>query len=230
MNEWITGIASFGILLTIGAYKIGVFFRNKTKNVFCNPTLIATAIIIAVLLLCKIDYKTYYDGARFIAYLLTPTTVCLAVPLYKQMQVLKENFVSIIAGVMAGVLSALASVYACSLVFRLSHEEYITMLPKSITTAIGISLTEEYGGYPAITVVAITITAITGYITAEHICKLFRITHPVAVGLAFGASAHAMGTSRAIEIGEVEGAMSTLALVVCGIVTVVMIPLFVHFI
>ena len=101
MNTWITGITSFGILLTLGAYEIGVFLKNKTKNVFCNPTLIATGIIIGVLLLFKIDYKTYYDGARFISYLLTPTTVCLAIPLYKQMRILKEHLVAIMAGILA---------------------------------------------------------------------------------------------------------------------------------
>ncbi|MBQ9512860.1 MAG: LrgB family protein [Lachnospiraceae bacterium] len=228
MNEFVAGIASFGILLTIAAYQLGAYLRKKTGSVFCNPMLVATATVIAVLLVFKIDYATYYDGARFIGYLLTPTTVCLAVPLYKQISVLKEHPVAITCGVLSGVVASMVSIFLFSLLFRLDHASYVTMLPKSITTAIGISLTEEYGGYPAITAIAIMITGITGHIAAEKTCKLFRIHHPAAVGLAIGAASHAMGTSRALEIGEVEGAMSSLALAVCGIVTVIVIPVFAH--
>ena len=230
MNEFVTGISSFGILLTIAAFQAGVYLRKKTGSVLCNPTLVGGAIVIAVLFFGKIEYAVYSDGARFISYLLTPTTVCLAVPLYRQLDVLKQNFTAIATGILAGILSSMVSIFAFCRLFSLSHTEYVTLLPKSITTAIGMSLAQEYGGFPAITVIAIALTGITGSIAAEKICTFLRIRNPISVGLAIGASSHAMGTSRAFEIGEVEGAISSLALAVCGILTAIVIPFFVNWI
>ena len=228
MNEFVTGISSFGILLTLAAFQAGAWLRRKTGSALCNPTLIGGAIVIAVLFFGKIDYAAYSNGARSISYLLTPTTVCLAVPLYRQLDVLKRNFAAIATGILAGILASMLSIFALCRVFSLSHTEYITLLPKSITTAIGMSLAEEYGGFPAITVIAIALTGITGGIVSEKICALMHIKNPVSVGIAFGASSHAMGTSRAFEIGEVEGAISSLALAVCGILTAIIMPFFVN--
>ncbi len=226
MTELVTSVSLYGIPLTIGAYLSGMYLRKKTGSVLCNPMIIATGVCIGFLLLLRLDYDSYYDGAKFIHYLLTPATVSLAIPLYRQIHLLRAHPIAILAGILAGVLTSLSSIFLFAVAFRLDHAQYATLLPKSITTAIGLSLAEEYGGIPAITAIAIMITGIFGHIAAEGVCKISRIKHPAAIGLAIGAASHAMGTSRALEIGEVEGAMSSLALAVCGIITVIVIPMF----
>ena len=172
-------------------------------------------------------YQIYNDSAKYISYLLTPATVCLAIPLYKQLEVLKHNLKAIVIGVLAGVLTSMTSVYLLSLAFSFTSAEYVTFLPKSITTAIGMGVIEELGGYVSIGVAAIIVTGIIGNMLAIKILSLFKITNPIAKGLAIGCSSHAIGTTKALEIGEVEGAMSSLAIVVSGLVTVVLVNLFI---
>ena len=167
------------------------------------------------------DYESYNESAQYLSYLLTPATVSLAIPLYLQMEVLKKNFAAIMAGIFSGVLASLGSVFAMAALFGLSHKEYVTLLPKSITTAIGMGVSEELGGYVTISVAVIIITGVLGNMTAETICKIFKIRYAVSRGLAIGTAAHAVGTARAMEMGEVEGAMSSLAIVVCGLCTVI---------
>ena len=186
-------------------------------------------IVIAALKLLKIDYNTYYDGAKYLSYLLTPATVCLAVPLYQQITVLKKNWKAILAGVASGVLSSLLSVLVLAKLFGLSHEQYVTLLPKSITTAIGIGVSEELGGIVTVTVAVIIITGILGNILAEAVCKIFKIDEPIAKGLAIGTASHAIGTVKAMEMGEVEGAMSSLAIAVSGLLTVIGASIFAQF-
>ena len=171
----------------------------------------------------------YYEGAKYISYLLTPATVCLALPLYRQLEILKRHRKAILAGIVSGVLTSLVSVLGISALFRLTHEQYVTLLPKSITTAIGIGVSEEAGGIVTITVAVIILTGVFGNITAEAVCKLFRIEEPVARGIAIGTSSHAVGTTRAMEMGEVEGAMSSLSIVVSGLITVFGASLFAGF-
>lgn len=203
-------------------YEIGLVIKKKWKKPIFNPLLISVVLIILFLLVCDVDYKIYNNGAKYLSYLLTPATVCLAVPLYQQLHLLKRNAKAVIFGISSGVITSLTSVWLLSKIFGLSHEQYVTMLPKSITTAIGIGISEEMGGIVTITVASIVITGIIGNIMAEIVCKIFRITDPVAKGIAIGTSAHAMGTSKAIEMGEIEGAMSSLAIAVAGLLTVVM--------
>ena len=160
-------------------------------------------------------------SAKYLSYLLTPATVCLAIPLYLQLDLLKKNIVAIMTGVLSGVLASLGCVLAMSVVFGLNHKEYVTMLPKSITTAIGMGISEELGGYVTISVAVIIITGVLGNMSAEFICKMFRIRNSISKGLAIGTASHAVGTARAMEMGEVEGAMSSLAIVVCGLCTVI---------
>ena len=167
------------------------------------------------------DYDTYNQSGQYISYLLTPATVCLAVPLYQQMELLKKNLKAVVIGIVSGVLASLVSVLILAKLFRLSHEQYVTLLPKSITTAIGMGVSEELGGIVTITVAVIIITGVLGNMFAEYICKLFRIKSPISRGLAIGTASHAVGTARAMELGEVEGAMSSLAIVVCGLCTVI---------
>lgn len=226
MNEILTGSVFFGMFLTLVCYEIGLWVKKKTKLSVANPLLIATIIIIAVLLIFHIDYDNYQNGAKYIQYFLTPATVSLAIPLYRQLELLKKYPKAIIGGIVSGVVTAMCSIFLLSLAFGLNHEQYVTLLPKSITTAIGMGVAEKMGGIPALTIAAICVTGITGAILAEAVCKLFKIEEPIAKGLAIGTSAHALGTSKAMELGEVEGAMSSLSIVVTGILTVLAVSFF----
>lgn len=210
----------FGAVVSLLAYELGLVLKKKFKMAIFNPLLISIIVVMGVLSVMKIDYQTYHDGAKYISYLLTPATVCLAVPLYEQLALLKKNWKAVAAGIVSGVLASLAGVLVLARLFGLSHELYVTLLPKSITTAIGMGVSEELGGIATITVAVIIITGILGNMIAELILKVFHITEPVARGLAIGTSAHALGTAKAMELGAVEGAMSSLAIVVAGILTV----------
>lgn len=233
MSEFLNNTFSeslfFGLVLTLSAYWFGAFMQKKFKYTFVNPLLIASIIIIVLLVVSGISYDTYIYGAKYISFLLTPATVCLAVPMYKQLLVLKKNIIAVFAGILCGVVVGAFSILLLSLLLKVSPEIYASLLPKSITTAIAIGVSEEIGGNTAITVCSVVITGIFGAAISKTVCRIFKITEPVAVGLAMGNSAHAIGTSKAIEIGEVEGAMSSLSIVVAGIITVVMANLMVQF-
>lgn len=219
----------FAVLITILGYFIGDIIRKKTKlNVF-NPILIGIIFVSIILSVFKIDYDVYYEGAKYISYFLTPATICLAIPLYEEFETLKHNFKAIIIGITAGVLSSLGSILLFSYLFALTHEQYVTLLPKSITTAIGITVSEQFGGIASITVAVIIITGILGNLMGEYILKIFKIKHPISKGLAIGTAAHAVGTAKALEMGEVEGAMSGLSVAVSGLITVVLAGAFVNF-
>ena len=224
--EFVEQSVFFGVSLSLAAYGLGVVLQKRFRLALFNPLLIAVVVTIAVLLGAHIDYDIYYEGAKYLSYLLTPATVCLAVPLYEKLALLRRNWKAILAGIASGVLTTLVSVLVLSRVFSLTHEEYVTLLPKSITTAIGMGVSEELGGYVTLTVAMIIVTGILGNVTAVAVCRLFRITEPIARGVAIGSSAHALGTAKAIEIGEVEGAMSGLSIVVAGLLTVVGASLF----
>ena len=228
MDNLILSSATVGIVISLLAvaisvltYELGVFLKKKLKWPICNPLLISIVAVIIFLVAFDIPYESYNAGAKYLSYLLTPATVCLAIPLYLQLDLLKKNIVAILVGVFSGVLASLGTVLAMSVVFGLNHKEYVTMLPKSITTAIGMGVSEELGGYVTISVAVIIITGVLGNMAAEFICKLFRIKSPISRGLAIGTASHAVGTARAMELGEVEGAMSSLAIVVCGLCTVI---------
>ncbi len=229
MNDLVMSSAVFGVVISLVGFWIGSYLKKKFDYAIVNPLLIAIVFVIAVLVIFKVDYSAYYSSARYLSYLLTPATVCLAVPLYSQVEKLKKNLVAILCAVFAGVLTSLASVFAISLVFGLSHLDYVTLLPKSITTAIGMGVAEELGGVTSVTVPVIILTGIFGNLAGEFVCKLFRITDPIAKGLGIGCASHAIGTSRAMEWGELEGAMSSLSIVISGIFTVVLAPIFAQF-
>ena len=216
----------FGVTVSIAAYIIGCLIRKKINHPLVNPLLIAIIITILIVLGCNIDYNTYYEGAKYLNYLLTPATVALAIPLYEKLELLKKNYKAVLAGILSGVLTSALAILATACLFGLTHEEYVTFLPKSITTAIGMDLSAELGGYVTITVAVIVITGIFGNIIAETVFKVFRISEPIAKGIALGTSAHAMGTSKAMELGETEGAMSGLSIAVAGIITVVVASIF----
>lgn len=227
MNSILNDSLFFGVAISIIGYIIGIFLRKKISVL--NPLLVSIVLVIVFLKIFKIDYETYNDSAKYITYLLTPTTVCLAIPLYRQLSVLKHHAKEVFAGIFSGVIASMGSVLLFAYLFGLSHEQYVTLLPKSITTAIGMSISEELGGIPTITIAVIVITGIFGNITAEWILKLFKIKEPVAKGLAIGTSSHAMGTAKALEIGETEGAMSSLSIAVAGLMTVLTASIFASF-
>lgn len=226
MSEFLSRSACFGVLISLIGYYIGVRLKKRFKFALLNPFLISLLFTIAALLLLKVDYESYYEGAKYLNYLLTPATVCLAIPLYEQLNALKKNFWAVFAGILAGVLAALTSILLLALIFKLDHARYVTLLPKSITTAIGMVVSEEMGGYPGITTTAILFTGLTGNVFAEGFLKLIRVTEPVAKGIAMGTSAHAIGTSKAFEMGQTEGAMSSVAIAVAGIITVVLLQFY----
>lgn len=220
MNEILENSLFFGGILTLCAYEVGVIIKKKWKWAIFNPLLIAIVLIVIVLKVGHIEYRVYQTGANYIDYLLTPATVALAVPLYQQVQTLKKNAGAIFTGIVAGSFAGMASVLGLSVAFGLTHEQYVTLLPKSITTAIGMGVSEELGGIVAITVAVIALTGIFGNIVADFVLRKAHITDPVAKGIAIGTSSHAMGTAKALEMGEKEGAMSGLSIAVAGVITV----------
>lgn len=226
MVDFMQKSAYFGMVISLGAFFLGSFLKKKLKRSLLNPLLLSIVFTVTFLLVCKIDYNSYYEGAKYLNYLLTPATVCLAIPLFEQFEVLKKSGKAVLLGILSGVVTSMLSVLAMAVLFSFSHEEYVTFLPKSITTAIGMGVSEELGGYVPITVAVIVITGVLGNVIAESVLKLFHIEEPVAKGIAIGSSSHAIGTTKAMELGEVEGAMSGLSIVVSGIITVVSASLF----
>ncbi len=229
MNEFFQTSVFFGVFITLLSYGIGLILKRKLKFSIFNPLLIAIIFVILFLILFHIDYTIYNQGANYISFLLTPSTICLAVPLYEQWELLKKNYKAVFLGITSGVLTSLCSILILAYLFQLDHASYVTLLPKSITTAIGIGVSEELGGYVSITVTIIIITGVIGNMFAEAICKIFKICDPIAKGIAIGTSSHAVGTAKAMEMGAIEGAMSSLSIVVSGILTVIGANIFAQF-
>ena len=225
MNEFLLNSTYFGVVLSLLCYWGALKISEKVKSTLCNPLLVASVMIVAILLALGVDYETFDKGASYLTYFLTPATVCLAVPLYRQFQVLKANSKAILLGVAAGCVACMVTIVCCAVIFSFEAQLTASILPKSITTAIAIGLAEEIGGISAVTVACVVITGIFGACTASAMFQWFKIEEPVAQGVAAGASAHAIGTSRALELGEIQGAMSSLAIVVTGIMTVILAPL-----
>lgn len=211
----------FGIALSIVAFSIGVWIQKKTGLVICNPLIIAIVLVSGVLLLFKIPYESYNEGGSIINMFLAPATSCLAVSVYTKMELLKKNWLPILAGCVAGSLTSMGSVFLLCRLFGLDEAMTWSLVPKSVTTPIAVEIAESHGGISSITVAAVILTGIMGSILAPFLIRIFRVKDAMTAGLAIGACSHAVGTSKAIEIGETEGAMSGLAIGICGIVTVV---------
>ena len=215
----------FGAVLSLLTFWFGTWLKKKTGWAILNPILVSILLCSAILKLFRVDYASYEAGAKYIGYLLTPTTVCLAIPLYKQLSLLRQNLAAVIIGIFSGVMASAASIFAMCLLFGLNHTYYVSLLPKSITTAIAMGVSEEAGGIVTITIACIIITGTLGNIIGESIFKWTHLDNPIARGLALGTSAHAVGTAKAMELGEIEGAMSSLAVAVAGLMTVIVVPL-----
>lgn len=210
----------FGVSLSIISFWVGVKLNNKFKTPICNPLIIAIVIVIGVLLLFRIPYESYDAGGEIINMFLAPATACLAVAIYTKLSVLKKYWLPIIVGCTAGSAASMGSVYLMCRLFGLDEQLTVSLIPKSVTTPIAVSVAGSSGGLVPITVVAVIFTGILGGIFAPLLIKVFKVVDSVAAGLAIGACSHAVGTSKAIELGEVEGAMSGLAIGICGIITV----------
>lgn len=225
MNEFLQQSSYFGFVLTIIIYYLAVLLKNKAKKSILNPLLITTIIIVIILLIFNIKYETYNIGAKYISYFLTPTTVCLAVPLYKQIKVLKKSILGILSGIIAGVLANAFVIVIFVKCFKMDNILGTSLLSKSITAPIAIGVTDELGGISSITVFAVILSGIIGAVIAPIIFKLLRIKSPVAQGLACGTAAHGSGTTTALELGEIQGAISGLAIIITGLITTLVVPI-----
>ncbi|BDF58670.1 LrgB family protein [Christensenellaceae bacterium] len=220
MNEFLSS-PFFGVVLSVGMYAIGVWINRKTKSPIANPLMIAIILVIVVLEVFHIPLEVYNQGGDFISFFLVPATASLALAIYRQLWLLKKNLVPVLVGCAAGSLASMGSVYGLCRLFHVEEVMTYSLLPKSVTTPIAMDLSTQLGGTPSITVAAVVITGIIGAIAAPGMIRLFRIKNPVASGVAIGTCSHALGTTKALEIGEVEGAMSGLAIGVAGILTVI---------
>ncbi len=216
----------FYTFLTLLFYMFGVFLQKKFKKAWLNPLLISILLMIIVVLCFDIKYEHYKNSTSIISFFLTPATVCLAVPLYEKLEELKKNALAILVGIFGGVITSGVCILAVAIIFGFDSELVASFLPKSVTTAIGVGMAEELGGISALTAISIVVTGVFGNIIAEPICKIFKITNPVAIGTAIGTSSHAGGTAKALEMGRTEGAISGLSIAVAGLMTVVVAPLF----
>ena len=230
ISDFLSNSVSFGLCISLACFWLAELIYRKTKFVLFAPLLVSCTFIIIFLVIFKIPYEKYLAGANFLYYLMTPCTVALAIPLYRQFSKLKENALAIILGIVAGILANGFFIFAMCVIFKINHQEYVSLLPKSITTPIGIALSNQNGGIESVTILLISIAGNMANIFGIIFCKIFKITEPVAQGIACGTSGHAMGTSKAFEMGEVQGAMSGLSIAVCGVLTVVILPFFVKLI
>ena len=218
MSE-LTSSPFFGIALTVAAYWLGIRIQKKTGLVICNSMLITVALIIAVLTVFRIPYEDYYQGGSLINMFLGPATACMAVTIYAKIDLLKKNWLPVLAGCLAGTVTSIGSILVLSRLFGLDKAMTVSLLPKSVTTPIATAVSEGHGGIVPITVAAVIVTGILGNLTAPFMVKLFRVKDPMAAGLGIGTCSHALGTAKALEMGETEGAMSGLAIGICGILT-----------
>ena len=212
----------FGVTLSVLAFWLGTRIQKKTGLVACNPLLIAIVLVVGVLLLFRIPYENYNEGGQLINLFLSPATACLAVAIYGKIRILKENWLPILVGCTVGSAASMGSILLLCRLFGLDAAVTASLVPKSVTTPIALSIAQSHGGIGPITVVAVILTGIIGSIAAPLLIRLFRVRDPMTAGLAIGARSHAVGTSKALELGETEGAMSGLAIGVCGIVTVIL--------
>ena len=229
MSEFYALSAYLPLALCIGFYLLGMVLRRRLHSGLVNPLLVAILLCIAFLQISGMPYETFSEGAEPLSLLLTPATVCLALPLYRQWHFLRKYPGAILCAVTAGTVTSMGTVLLLCRLLALDRSVYETLLPKSITTAIGMGVAEELGGMVTITVAVIVVTGILGNLLGDVFCKVFRLTHPVAKGLALGSSAHAIGTAKAMELGEVEGAISSLAIVLSGLITVAGASVFAQF-
>lgn len=228
MKAWMD-TANFGIILSLAAFEAGLLINRKTRSALLNPLLLAIIFVIGILLTFHIPIESYNKGGSFILFFLGPATVVLAVPLFRQIELLKKNIIPILGGITAGSITSILSVVLLSRLFHVDLSVAVSMLPKSVTTAIGMEISKQIGGITSLSVAVIVLTGIAGAVIGPAVCRLLRIRDEVAVGVSIGTASHAVGTSKAMELGETQGAMSGLSIGIAGLITVILVPLFVRF-
>ena len=224
MNELLSPSGYFFVALTLCAYALGTLIQRRWRYALLNPIVLAAAGIMAVLILLDIPNETYQAGCGILSYLLTPATICLAISFYEQFQTLKKQLPAVLLGVAAGTVSCLGFLWVVGKLLGLDRALLVSLLPKSITTAIGLSLSQELGGIAAVTTACIVVTGALGNILGPWLCRLLKLRSPIAQGVAFGTSAHVIGTAKANEISGLTGAASSLSLVVAGLLTALLMP------
>ena len=225
MHDFLCISSVWGTVLTVSCFALCFLVQKRIKKAWCNPLMLSTILVGAFLLLEKIPYSLYRESSSLLSWLLLPATVSLAIPLFEQWELLKKNWAAILCGICAGVITSLLCAVVLAKCFSLPTEVAVSMLPKSVTTAIGADLSAELGGIPSLSIVLIISTGIMGNILAPSVCRWLKLRSPVARGVAIGTAAHAIGTTKAMEMGDIEGAMSGLAIAVAGILTAVLMPL-----
>lgn len=211
----------FGLFITIFAYCIGISINKKFKRTIYNPLAIAIILIIIFLKVFNISYEDYSRGGDIITLFLGPATAALALSVYRQRRLLKKHFLAIFVGTGVGSLTSVGSIAIMGKLLNIDAPTLSSLLPKSVTTPIAIAISASIGGIPAVTVAAVIITGLLGSLFAPLLIKIFNIKHPVAQGVGIGACSHALGTSKAIELGEDIGAMSGISIAFSGLFTVI---------
>ena len=219
MIDTLTATPFFGLGLSLLCWLLAVKFQKKTGLLVCNPVLVSSLLVILVLVVFRIPLENYNLGGDIIKMLLSPATAVLALNIYQQRKVLKEHFWPVVLGCLVGSLASILGVQLMCRMFQTESSLLNSLLPKSVTTAIAVSISESNGGLPGLTAAAVCVTGIEGAMLAPFFAKIFHVTDPVAEGVAIGACSHAVGTSKALEIGPLQGAMSSIALCICGIIT-----------
>ena len=225
MLEYLQSLSLLPMVLTVGAFMFGAWVQKKTKCVAFNPIIVAVILVVGFILLTKYPVDDYQTGTKPITWFITPATVCLALPLYEQLKTLKKNLPAILTGIFAGTVTSLLVVFGMCILFKTNRSITVSLRPKSITTAMGTVLSSENGGIEALTAAVIIVTGIIGNLSGSLLCKIFRIKHPIAQGVAFGTASHVVGTSRANELSPLTGAVSSLSLATAGIFTAILFPI-----
>lgn len=222
-------ISVLPVLLTLLAFRVGQFLQEKTKSPICNPILVAVILVLLTLGGTGMELSVYQQGATMLSWLMTPATICLAISMYEQFRALRENIPMILTGVAAGAVSCLGMVLVFSLLAGFDSALTVSLLPKSVTTAIGVPLSQIAGGVASVTTAAIILTGITASVLGPWLCRIFRLTDDISRGVAFGTAGHVIGTAKANEFGPLTGAVSSLSLVVAGLLTALVLPLVASF-
>lgn len=223
MNELLQ-LESLPIVLTLGAFWIGTLCQKKWKSPILSPILIGMAIVVVFLLVTGMDPAVYKAGTAKLSWLMTPATISLAIPMYEKLQILKKNGLAVAVGAMSGALTCILTLMAVGIFLNMDKTILISLMPKSVTAAIGVVLSDLYGGIGAVTTIVIVITGVSANVMGVKLCDLFGITDPVAQGVAFGTSGHVIGTTKAAEVSPLVGAVSSLSLVVAGLLTALLFP------
>ena len=229
MAEFIQSIGVWGVALTLGAFALGTWLNKKTGQAIFNPLLLGSIFVIVFLSLVQIPFGAYKESVSFLSYLLLPATVSLAVPLYEQWLPMKKNALAVLCGIAAGAFTSVACVIAMSWIMKLDPVLSASLMPKSVTSAIGAEVAEELGGIGSLAGARIILTGIVGNLSATALCRICKLRDPIARGVAIGTGSHAVGTARALQMGRVEGAVSSLSIAVAGVLTAVICPLLANF-